>query len=239
MRKVMERQLLQADKLASLGQLSAGVAHEINNPLGLILGYTELILKETHEKGQLREDLETVRKHAINCKRIMEELLKFYSTMDTTKTSADLNVLIKEVLEVVESKFELDNVRVIKKMSSELPEITADPDKIRQVFMNLLMNARQAIEGSGAITVSTSMDSTGRHILVSFDDTGCGISPDVTDKIFDPFFTTKPIGMGTGLGLSVSYGIIKDHDGDIRVESSPGNGSRFEVYLPLDKVPTE
>lgn len=238
-RKTMERQLRQADKLASLGQLSAGVAHEINNPLGLILGYTQLILRDVEDKGQLHDDLKVIERHTMNCKKIVEDLLKFSRSMETTKTPANLNELLNEVLSVVETNFEMDKVHIVRQLAGELPPVTADPDKMRQVFMNLLMNAHQAIEGPGAITVSTSITPDGQHILISFADTGSGIPNDIVHKIFDPFFTTKPIGMGTGLGLSVSYGIIKDHDGDIRVESSPGNGSTFKVYLPVDKVPTE
>ncbi len=235
LRKTMELKLQQADKLASLGQLSAGVAHEINNPLGLILGYTQLILRDM-EEGQIHEDLKVIEKHTMNCKRIVEDLLKFSRAMDTTKTPENLNVLLSQVLSVVEANFEMDKVHIVKQLAGELPPVTVDPDKMRQVFMNLLMNAHQAIEGPGTITVSTASTSDGRHILISFSDTGSGIPNDIIHKIFDPFFTTKPIGMGTGLGLSVSYGIIKDHEGDIRVESSPGNGSTFKVYLPVDKV---
>ena len=231
----MERQLLQADKLASLGQLSAGVAHEINNPLGLILGYTKLVLKETDSGSQFYEDLKIIQKHAMNCKRIVEDLLKFSRSTQTTKTPTNLNDLVMEVLAVVETKFGLDKVRIIKELTETLQPVKVDPDKVKQVFMNILMNGRQAIEGSGFITVSTACDVPNGKILVSFTDTGSGIPPEIMDKIFDPFFTTKPTGMGTGLGLAVSYGIIKDHEGEILVESTPGQGSTFTVRLPVDE----
>jgi len=233
LRKAMEQQLLRADKLASLGQLSAGVAHEINNPLGLILGYTQLLLKDTEKGTQMWEDLKVIEKHAMNCKKIVEDLLKFSRSTQTTKARYELNKLLAEVVEVVETNFQLDNVKVVKRFSPDLPPITVDPDKMRQVFMNLLMNAKQAMEDGGTITVSTSYDSNKDLITISIKDTGIGIRPEIIHKIFDPFFTTKPTGMGTGLGLSVSYGIVKDHEGEIQVDSTPGKGSTFKIILPV------
>lgn len=232
-RKQMELQLLQADKLASLGQLSAGIAHEINNPLGLVLGYTKLILKEADPAVQYYNDLRVIEKHALNCKKIVENLLRFSRATSTTKITVHLNDLIREVILVVENKFILENVRVVPRLAGDLPSTMADPDKIRQVFMNILMNARQAIVGAGTITVSSGWNGETRRIQISFVDTGCGIPPDIMHKIFDPFFTTKQIGAGTGLGLAVSYGIVKDHEGEIRVDSVPGKGSTFIVELPI------
>lgn len=233
MRKEMDQKLLQTDKLASLGQLSAGVAHEINNPLGLILGYTQLIMKGSEKASQLYKDLKVIEKHAMNCKKIVEDLLKFSRATETSKRPIHINELLGEVLEVIETKFGLENVKIEKAPGKNLPQITLDPDKIRQVFMNLLMNARQAIEGKGRIMVATSLSEDGRHIIVTVSDTGCGIPADIIDKIFDPFFTTKSTSMGTGLGLSVSYGIIKDHDGDIQVKSTVDAGSTFTISLPI------
>ncbi|MEW6664024.1 MAG: ATP-binding protein [Thermodesulfobacteriota bacterium] len=232
-RKQMEVQLLQADKLASLGQLSAGIAHEINNPLGIVLGYTRLILKEADPEAQFYNDLRVVEKHALNCKKIVENLLRFSRATSTTKTRVNLNDLIREVVAVVENKFSIEKVQMISRLAADLPYTMADPDKVSQVFMNILMNARQSIDGAGTITVSSDWDGKAGRIYVSFEDTGCGIAPEILNKIFDPFFTTKPIGMGTGLGLAVSYGIVKDHEGEIKVTSSPGEGSTFVVVLPI------
>jgi len=232
-RKQMEGQLLQADKLASLGQLSAGVAHEINNPLGIVLGYTRLVLKEAGLAGRPYEDLKVVEKHALNCKRIVENLLRFSRATRTTKSLANVNDLVREVTGVVENKFNLEKVQIVKNLDPDLPLTMVDGDKMSQVFMNILMNARQSIDGPGTVTVTTSWDSRLRRIWVSFEDTGCGIPPEILNKIFDPFFTTKPIGMGTGLGLAVSYGIVKDHEGEIVVDSRPGEGSVFTVDLPV------
>lgn len=233
-RRWMERQLLQADKLASLGQLSAGVAHEINNPLGLILGYTQLLLRDMDSEAPIAQDLRVIEKHAVHCKRIVEDLLKFSRSSGTTKTRQDLNGLLREVLAVVRSKFELERVQVVELLAPDLPTVTVDGDKMKQVFMNLLMNARQAISGPGTITVRTVLEKRRKRVLASFQDTGCGIPPEILHRIFDPFFTTKPVGVGTGLGLSVSYGIVRDHEGEIRVETSLGKGSTFTVELPTE-----
>jgi PAS domain S-box-containing protein len=232
-RKEMESQLMQTDKLASLGQLSAGLAHEINNPLGLVLGYTRLVLKETDPSAPSIPDLKVIEKHALNCKKIVEQLLKFSRATSTTKSAVDLNQLIREVITVVEHKFSMEKVRIDTRLSPDLPMTMADGDKISQVLMNILINACQAIEGAGVINVSSLWKREDSLIRITIEDTGGGIPPEILPKIFDPFFTTKPVGMGTGLGLAVSYGIIKDHSGRIRVESTPGQGSRFIVELPL------
>jgi two-component system, NtrC family, sensor kinase len=232
-RREMEIQLMQADKLASLGQLSAGIAHEINNPLGLVLGYTRLILKDTVPGAQSYEDLKVIEKHALNCKKIVENLLKFSRATSTTKAKTDLNLLLQEVVAVVEHKFSIEKVQIRIGLAPDLPATMADRDKMNQVFMNILMNARQAMEGAGTIAIASNWDPLKGLIYLSFDDTGSGIPPEILPNIFNPFFTTKPIGMGTGLGLAVSYGIIKDHEGEIRVESRPGEGSRFTVILPV------
>lgn len=233
-RRWMERQLLQADKLASLGQLSAGVAHEINNPLGLILGYTQLLLRDLEPQSQVAQDLKVIEKHAQHCKRIVEDLLKFSRSSGTTKTQQDINGLLQEVLAVVKSKFQVEKVKVVEDLDQEIPRLTVDGDKMKQVFMNLLMNARQSITGEGTITVRTRLNRRKDKVLVSFQDTGCGIPREIMHRIFDPFFTTKPVGVGTGLGLSVSYGIVRDHEGEIRVETAQGKGSTFIVELPVE-----
>jgi PAS domain S-box-containing protein len=234
-RRQMELQLLQADKLASLGQLSAGIAHEINNPLGLVLGYTRLVQKEAGSGEAIGDDLKIIEKHALNCKKIVENLLKFSRATSTTRGLVDLRDLIQDVVQVVANEFSLKKVAVETHFAPDLPKVEVDPDKIRQVFMNILMNGKQAIDGAGSITVSTSWDRERDRVAVRFADTGSGIPPEIVHKIFDPFFTTKPTGMGTGLGLAVSYGIVKDHDGEIHVESAPGQGAAFIVELPVSR----
>ncbi len=234
-RRNMEQQLLQADKLASLGQLSAGVAHEINNPLGLILGYTQLMLREEPESSQKFDDLKTIEKHTRNCKTIVEALLNFARKTETKKVLVDINGAIEQVLTVIRHQFELAGVVVEAHYDPGLPEVLGDTEKLKQVVMNLVMNARQAIAATGQITVSTRYDVAGRQIAIHVADTGSGIPPHVLTRIFDPFFTTKPTGQGTGLGLSVSYGIVKEHGGEIRVASEPDRGSRFSVILPAGR----
>ena len=236
-RRNMEQQLLQADKLASLGQLSAGVAHEINNPLGLILGYTQLMLREEPDSSQKYEDLKTIEKHTRNCKTIVEALLNFARKTETKKVLVDVNCAIEQVLTVIRHQFELSGIAVHAHYDSELPQVLGDTEKLKQVVMNLVMNARQSISKTGQITISTRYHSTNHKIAIAVQDTGSGIPPHVLTRIFDPFFTTKPTGQGTGLGLSVSYGIMKEHDGEITVESEPEKGSLFSVTLPAALPP--
>ncbi|MFH1489923.1 MAG: ATP-binding protein, partial [Pseudomonadota bacterium] len=173
----------------------------------------KLVLKEVEHGSQTEEDMRIIEKHAMNCKKIVEDLLKFSRSTETTKTASDLNELINEVVSVVESKFKLENVRIDVTYAPDLPVMTVDADKMKQVFMNLVMNARQAMDHSGSIQIATALSLGGENMIISFKDNGCGIPGSIIHKIFDPFFTTKPTGMGTGLGLSVSYGIIKDHEG--------------------------
>ncbi len=231
----MERQLQQAEKLASLGQISTGIAHEINNPLGVMLGYTQLLLRDHQAGSQIHDDLKTIEKHARNCKTVVEDLLKFARSTQTTKTSIDINQCLSEVVSLLAHQLELDKISVETRFSPDLPRVTADSEKLQQVFMNLLMNARQAISGKGNISVGTERDPSENVIRVFVADDGCGIDPEHLNRIFDPFFSTKPVGEGTGLGLSVSYGIVQDHNGRIEVESRPGKGSKFTVELPVSE----
>ena len=231
-RRNMEQQLLQADKLASLGQLSAGVAHEINNPLGLILGYTQLMLREESDPSQKYEDLKTIEKHTRNCKTIVEALLNFARKTETKKVLVDVNCAIEQVITVIRHQFELSGIAVHTLYDSDLPQVLGDTEKLKQVVMNLVMNARQSISQAGQITISTRYNSRNHNIVIAVEDTGSGIPPHVVTRIFDPFFTTKPTGQGTGLGLSVSYGIVKEHGGEITVDSEPEKGSLFSVTLP-------
>jgi PAS domain S-box-containing protein len=232
-RKQMEEQLLQAERLASLGELSAGVAHEVNNPLGMILGYTQLLLRTEPKGTQAFDDLKIIEKHARNCKVIVEDLLNFARSSETQKGVLNVNDLIHEVISVVDHQFKLDNITIETKLDTSIPTLYADGEKLKQVFMNLLVNAKQAIEVKGQIQIITDHDSSRNELTVTVVDTGSGIPPEVQEKIFDPFFTTKPTGQGTGLGLSVSYGIIKDHHGEIFVQSTPGKGSTFTITLPV------
>ncbi len=232
-RRRMERQLQQADRLASLGQTAAGVAHELNTPLGVILGYSQLLLRSYRDDEAAAKDLQVIEKQTKNCKRIVEDLLKFARDSETSKSAVDLRTCFDEVISLLGHQFGKEGVSVETRFAPDLPEILADGEKLKQVLVNLLVNARQAISGSGNILVKAAYEPSNREIRVSVSDTGCGISPKVLDRIFDPFFTTKPVGEGTGLGLSVSYGIIQDHGGKIEVQSEEGVGTTFTLILPM------
>ncbi len=232
-RKAMEQQLLLADKLASIGQLAAGIAHEINNPLGIILGYTQLLLRKDEEGSQIHADHKTIEKAARVCKTIISDLLSFARSAPTRKGTGHIHDAFKELLSVIQHQFELDGIEVTRDFDPDLPVMAMDEGKIKQVLMNLLMNAKQAIGKKGRIDISTRYDPEHSRAIITVRDSGCGIEGESLPRIFDPFFTTKPTGEGTGLGLSVSYGIVKDHGGDILVESEPGKGTTFTVILPV------
>ncbi|MDR3556760.1 MAG: ATP-binding protein [Syntrophobacteraceae bacterium] len=231
-RKAMEQQILQADKLASIGQLAAGIAHEINNPLGIILGYTQLLIRSEKENSQNSEDLRIIEKHTRSCKTIVENLLSFSRRSQTKKAVSRINDVMDEVISVVRHHFELEKIGIEKEFDPRIPVIAVDEAKMKQVFMNLIMNARQAMK-CGTVRIETRYDEPGHKAVVRVRDEGTGIEPRHMTRIFDPFFTTKPTGEGTGLGLSVSYGIVKDHGGEILVESEVGKGATFTVTLPV------
>jgi signal transduction histidine kinase len=228
----MERQLQRADRLASLGQISAGIAHEINNPLGVILGYAQLIMRGCDKTTQNYEDVKTIERQAQNCKRIVEDLLKFARAADTRRTVVDVNQCLRDLTALLARQFESASITVEARLHPNLPPVLGDTEKIKQVFMNLLVNAKQAITGSGWIGIETDLDAESGQIRITLSDNGAGIPEELIDKVFDPFFTTKPVGEGTGLGLSVSYGIIHDHGGTIEVKSEVGKGTVFTIQLP-------
>ncbi len=233
LRKEIEKHMLRADKLASLGKLSAGLAHEINNPLGMILGYTQLLLRHEESGTQRYSDLKIIEKHVRNCKAIVEDLLNFARSTETKKKEANVNDLILEVLKVMEHHFEMSGIEIEVNLDQNLPTMTIDPEKMKQVFMNLLMNARDAIQNNGKIKITSMVNSQNESVIIAFADTGPGIRQEDLPHVFDPFFTTKPTGKGTGLGLSVSYGIIEDHGGNIEVQSREGDGATFFITLPI------
>lgn len=231
-RQRMERQLQRADKLASLGQISAGIAHEINNPLGIILGYAQLIMKGRPAESQDLRDLRTIEKQARNCKKIVEDLLKFARAAETTMGLMDVNKSLREVITLLNRQFQRENIAVDTRLDPDLPLAAGDSEKMKQVFMNLLVNAKQAISGQGSISVGTETVPESSSIRITVSDSGCGVPDEILEKIFDPFFTTKPVGEGTGLGLAVSYGIVQEHGGSIEVQSAKGKGTTFTIVLP-------
>jgi two-component system, NtrC family, sensor kinase len=225
-------QTQQTEKMAAIGQLAAGVAHEINNPLGVILCYADLLKQSHGERQEELSDLQTIEKHALNCKRIVADLLNFARSRDQVRSLASVNQIIEETVNLVAAQFQKQQIGIETDLDPELPVLEIDADRLKQVFLNLFMNAAQAITGPGRIRISSHLQEEDRMAVV-VEDNGCGIPPDQLDRIFDPFFTTKGPGEGTGLGLSVSYGIICDHGGEIRAESSPGEWTRLSVLLPV------
>ena len=235
----MREQMAQADKLASIGELSAGIAHEINNPLGIILGFTQLMLRHQERETSLFSDLKTIEKHTRHCKTIVEDLLNFARTSPPKKELSDIHTIIDDVLHFVQQHGKPADVQVQKNYDQPMEPLLVDEKKIKQVLINLIMNAKHAVGDQGLIRVRTRRDIDASKAIIQISDNGCGIEKNDIPRIFDPFFTTKPTGEGTGLGLSVSYGIIRNHGGDIYVESQKGRGATFTVELPIPPVADE
>jgi len=229
----IEEQITQADKLASIGELSAGIAHEINNPLGVILGYTQLLIRHEDNASEKYQDLKTIEKHVRSCKAIVGDLLHFARTSAPQEDRIKIDAAIDDVLDFVRQHADADQIEIFRDYSPSVPEMLLDEKKIKQVFMNLVMNALHAVGAQGRIAVSTEYEHGDTRVAIRIADNGYGIDEADLAKIFDPFFTTKPTGEGTGLGLSVSYGIIKNHGGDIAVESEKGSGTTFTITLPV------
>jgi two-component system NtrC family sensor kinase len=232
-RRLMQKQMAQADKLASIGELSSGIAHEINNPLGIILGYTQLLLRSEVPQSDRYNDLKTIEKHVQSCKAIVEDLLNFARTSSPRKAKLDIHSVIDDVIGFVRHHSNLENIQIETVFEPDVPPVLMDEKKIKQVLINLLMNAIHAVARNGTIKITTGLNGATRRITVEVSDTGHGIDKENLPRIFDPFFTTKPTGEGTGLGLSVSYGIIKGHGGNITVKSNYGHGAAFTLSLPV------
>jgi two-component system NtrC family sensor kinase len=229
--------LINTEKLASLGRMAAGVAHEINSPLTGIVTFSHLMLKRTPpENKQDVEDLNIIIDQAERCAKIIKELLGFSRKTSSEKSMINLNTLLENTLAMVRHQSRFYNILFDLQMDSSLPEVNIDPNQIQQVFLNLLINAADAMEKKGKITLVTrTVEKDGaRFVEVEITDSGPGIPENIRSKIFEPFFTTKPVGKGTGLGLAVSYGIIKKNEGTIFIKDSPGSGASFCIRLPVD-----
>ena len=245
-----EEQLIQAQKMESIGKLAGGVAHEINTPLGIILGYAQLLKEDVPPDSQLAQDLAIVEKQTKVCRKIVADLLGFSRQGQSDKREMCFNNSVMESVSLVRHSFELDRVEIVTRLDDSFPIIYADPEKLKQVWINLLTNAKDAMpEHGGVIVVSTKLNTPQGIVTLKVADSGMGIDDASVKKIFDPFFTTKSVGKGTGLGLSVSFGIVKDHMGEIAVESplpdnfdlpplpdgaTRGPGAIFTVDIPLD-----
>ncbi|MFZ0931134.1 MAG: ATP-binding protein [Syntrophobacteraceae bacterium] len=237
-RKDIEQQLINTEKLASLGTMAAGVAHEINNPIGIMLGFVDLLLEKMDPGSMAYNDLKTVERHGLHCKSIVERLLSFARIREEHEERCDLNANIESIVSVVKHTLDMNNIELILSLCPDLPPVKGDSTGLQQVFLNLINNAVQAMDGKGALRIETRPGSSGREVEASVMDTGSGIKTEYLGKIFDPFFTTKKVGEGTGLGLSVSYGIITRFGGRIECrslseEEAPGaSGTTFKVVLP-------
>lgn len=227
----LEKQLRHADRLATIGQLGAGVAHELNEPLGTILGFAQLIQKTGGLSIEVSADLKKIESASLHAREIIKKLLTLARESPPKTTRVDLNEVIEESLYFLESRCAKEGIELRRDLSPDLLEIVADPGQLQQVLVNLVVNAIQAMPTGGRLTIRTSAKES--HVSLCVEDTGIGMTKSLTDQIFVPFFTTKEIGGGTGLGLSVAHGIVMAHEGVIRVESTLGSGTSFEVQLPI------
>jgi len=230
-----QSQLVQAEKMSVVGQLVSGVAHELNNPLAGVLGYSQLLLRMA-VPDEVKRGLEKIESEADRCKRIVQNLLIFARKNKPQKRKIDLNVVVESVLELKEYQFKVDNVRVVKDLDSRLPLTMADSGQLQQVVMNIIHNAQQAMNEARrepVLTLRSRGEQGSIHLEIS--DTGSGIPPGILTRIFDPFFTTKEVGQGTGLGLSICYGIVEEHRGRIWAESRAGEGTTFHIVIPVQE----
>lgn len=232
-RQKISIQLRHADKLATIGQLSAGIAHELNEPLTIILGFAQLIKKHPALPEQIEKDIDKIINASIYGREIIRKLLIFARQVPTKKSLININNLILELIQFFDLRLKKENISIEKDLADNLPEIEADQSQITQVLMNIIVNAIQAMPSGGILKISSYLKDN--FIYISISDTGIGMSEEIKRQIFIPFFTTKEIGKGTGLGLSVALGIIESHGGTIEVESEEGKGSTFYIKLPIVK----
>lgn len=241
----LQKELIRSERMAAVGQLAAGLSHEIDNPIGIILGFAELMADDLPDGDPRREDLNTIIEESRRCKRIVRGLLDFSRPPALGVAPTDINRVLADTVEAAGSQRVFKGVAILLSLSDGLPQMQADPDRLRQVFMNLLLNAAQAMPGGGRVELRSSYDAGKHAVRVEFKDTGPGIPPEDIDRIFEPFFTTKRPGEGTGLGLAICVRLLEEQGGNIEVESRPGDGARFTVTLPAgspdggEKLPSE
>ncbi len=233
LKELTEKTILRSEKLASIGRLASGIAHEINNPLTGILAYSSVLLEEL--KGSpYEQDLKVIKEETLRCRKIVRNLLDFARDYKPEKAYANLNSLIEEAIQFLEKHVKFHNIKIIKNLDPKLPEIKVDADEFRSVINTLADNAADAMPDGGQLIISTSFDSDNRQVIIRVADTGIGISEENLKRIFEPFFTTKEKGKGTGLGLSMTYGVIKRHNGTIEVQSQVNEGTEFIIKLPVE-----
>jgi two-component system NtrC family sensor kinase len=227
----LHRQLARAEKLAAIGQLVAGVAHELNNPLTSIVGYSELISDDI-PPGPVRQKLDKMLREAHRMKRIIENLLRFARQNNLEKKSANLEILLQDVLALREYHLRNHDVEVQVQIEPHLPHVALDEDQFKQILLNLLNNSIDALEGNSTKKFRIEASCSNGRVTLRFDDNGPGFGD--VNRVFDPFYTTKPVGKGTGLGLSICYGIVKEHGGEIHAENLEPQGARVALELPVE-----
>jgi len=226
-------QLLQSEKMASLGKLAAGVAHQLNNPLGGITLFARLMLEEYDLQEDARKDLNRILKDAERCRDTVKELLEFARQTRHEMRPLDINRAITRTLFLLENQTLFQNITVIRNLAEDIPNVRGDTQQVNHLFMNIILNAAQAMQGQGTLTLETHLAENGKRVVIEIADTGPGIPEDILPHIFEPFFTTKEEGEGTGIGLSLVYGIVESHEGKIRALNNTPGGTRFIIELPL------
>lgn len=229
-KKRLQEQLRHADRLATIGQLSAGVAHELNEPIGSILGFAQLLQKDSQLSGQAKMDIKKIMTASLHAREVIKKLMIFARQMPPQKIQVSLNQIVKDGLYFLESRCAKEGIKVVCQLSPSLPDVTADPSQMTQVLVNTVVNAIQAMPNGGKLTIHTL--ASDKFVLLIVEDTGVGMEKSITNQIFQPFFTTKDVSVGTGLGLSVVYGIVTSHGGSIDVDSKVGRGTRIKIKLP-------
>lgn len=231
----IQAHLVQSEKLASIGKLAAGIAHEINNPLGGILIYSHLILEDTPPGRPHHENLKKIVKETTRCKDIVKGLLDFARPKEPEMSPTDIPEILDRCLAFTERQALFQNIRTVKSYAPALPRVVADGSQLQQVFMNIILNAAEAMNGQGALTLRVDLDADRDEVVVEISDSGHGIKEEDKARLFEPFFTTKEVGKGTGLGLAISYGIVRKHQGTIEVRSEVEQGATFKVRLPVHR----
>jgi signal transduction histidine kinase len=232
-----QEQLVQSGKMAAVGQLAGGVAHEINNPLAVILGFAQGLDRRVPEGDPLRLPVSSILREAVRCKNLVQELLTFSRAGKKSFESVELNTVVKSTLVLIEARARTQGVQIVQELTEKLPPLHANKTQLQQILVNIGTNALDAMKGGGALTIRTRTDGPG-NVCMEVTDTGSGIPEEVRPRIFDPFFTTKPVGEGTGLGLSLVYEIVQQHRGSITVESQVGQGTTIAVKLPAKPLET-
>ncbi len=224
--------LVQSEKMSAFGQLGAGIAHEIKNPLTGILGYAQLSMRKLDEDHPIVRNLKRIEKETKRCKEIIDNLMRFARQETLEYEATDVNEVVENAAQIVDHQLSVNQVKLEKNLAPDLPQIEGNSNQLQQTIMNFMINAQQAMDGEPGIVSASTYQQGDDKIVIEISDNGPGIPKDIQSKIFEPFFTTKEAGKGTGLGLSVTFGIIRDHHGEIQLESEPGEGATFRIVLP-------